>query len=129
MHLAAQSEKAAEAHHQRTPAQWINVGSRPLLYLYQQRFVNVQLHNMYLEHVGAYVLAEGTEIVDDALHLHRTFAHTRWRYRFRLHGSESRDAKFVRFMAVAPLALLIRHGIPASSQGQTINMRHLILRG
>src|SRR5450631_2943550 len=39
--------------------------------------------------VGAYVLAEGTEIVDDALHLHRTLAHTRWRYRFRLHGSES----------------------------------------
>jgi hypothetical protein len=67
--------------------------------------------------------------VDDALHLHWTLAHARWRNRLRLHGSESRDAEFVRFMAVPPLTLFLRHRALAGGESETIDMRHQIFRG
>lgn len=69
MHLAAQTEEAAEAHDQRTPANRVDM--RPRRVTHQQGFVNVQLHDVYLEHVGAHVLAEGAVIVHHALHLHK----------------------------------------------------------
>src|SRR4030088_666611 len=88
-----------------------------------------QLHDMHLETVGVHVLAEGAEIVHDPLHMHRTLAHAGRRYRFRLHRSESRDAKFVRFIAIAPLTLLLRHWILAGSKCESVDKRYQIFRG
>src|SRR4029077_4185528 len=121
MHLAAQPEESAEAHDQRTPARRIDTRARAVAH--QQLFVDVQLHDMYLENVGVHVLAEGAEIMDDSLHVHRTLAHARWRYRFRLHRSESRNAKFVRFIAIAPLTLPLRHRILGGGKCEAVDKR------
>ena len=126
MHLGAQPKKSAEAHNQWAPAHRIDMGTRAVAC--QQFFVDMQLHDMHFERVRADVLAEGTEIVHDALHLHRTLAHPRWRDRLRLHRSEPCNAKFVRFILVAPLTLLVRYRILAGSKCQAIDMTHQLFR-
>jgi hypothetical protein len=87
----------------------------------------VQLHDMHLEGIGAYVLAEGTDIVHDAFHLHGTFPHTRRRHGLRLHGSQPGDAEFVGLVAIPPLALLLRHRVPAGGERETIHVADQIL--
>src|SRR6266403_4683682 len=61
MYLTAQSEEAAEAHDERTPANRINVRARTVAH--QQLFVHVELHDMDFEDIGAHVLAKRAEIV------------------------------------------------------------------
>ena len=96
---------------------------------HQQLFLDVQLHDMHLEHVGAHVLAEGTEIVHDALHLYRTLAHSRWRHRFRPDRSKPGDAEFVGFIAITPLTFPLRHGILAGGECEPIDPLDQIFRG
>src|SRR5229473_5664194 len=126
MHFAAQTKEAAEAHDERTPAHRINVGSRAVAH--QQLFLDVEFCDVYFEHVGAHVFAEGTEVVNDPLHLHWTLAHTRRPNRFRLHRGEPGNAEFVLFMAVTPLAFLLGHWIFAGSERETVNLAHEIVR-
>ena len=58
MHLAAHPEKAAEAHHQRTPAKWIDVRARAVSH--QQTFVDVKFEDVHLKRVRIHVLAGRT---------------------------------------------------------------------
>src|SRR5579864_6391431 len=95
---------------------------------HQQLYIAVQLHDMDLERVGAHVLAEGPEIVNDSLHLYRTLAHARWRYQLRLHSCEPREVKLVRFVTIAPLTFLFWHGILASGHRKAIDLRDQIFR-
>ena len=73
MHFAAHPKESTEAHDQRTPAQWIDMGMWTLSH--KQLFVDMQLHNVHFEHVGAHVFAKGAEIMHDALHLYGTLVH------------------------------------------------------
>src|ERR1700732_2644815 len=104
MHLPAQSEESAKAHDQRTPAR--RVDTRSALFAHEQLVVDVQFHDMHLERVRAHILAEGAEIVDDTLHLHRALAYARRRHADRFHRSEPRNAEFVWLITIAPLAFL-----------------------
>ena len=78
MHLASQPEESTEAHDQRTPEHRVNMRTQAVAH--EKLFVDVQLHDMHLEHIRAHVLAEGTVIVHDALHVHGTLAHARRRH-------------------------------------------------
>jgi len=109
MHLATKAEKSAEAHDQGTPEHRIDAGARTVPH--QQPFIDVQFHDLHLKHVGAHILAERAEILDDTLHLYRTLAHPRWGDQFRPDRSEPGDAEFVRLIAIAPLTFLFRHGL------------------
>ena len=74
MHLAAQPEKAAEAHDEWAPLRRIDVWTFALGY--EQVFVDVQLHDMDFESIRGHIFAERAVIVDDALHLHGTLQHS-----------------------------------------------------
>src|SRR5262249_5647268 len=79
VHLASEPEEPTEAHDQGAPSHRIDMGSRTVFP--KKAFLNVQLHNVHFEHVGIHILPKSPEIMHDALHLYRTFEHTRWTYR------------------------------------------------
>ena len=80
MYLAAEPEKTSETHDQGTPTNRIDVGSRTINQ--EQRFLDMQLHDVNLEYVGIHVLSEWPEILHNAFHLDRAFKDTWRRYRF-----------------------------------------------
>src|SRR5579864_4189785 len=109
MHLLANSEKSTEAHNQRPPAYWINVGT--LRASDQQFFFNVQFSNVHLEGVCADVLPERLVVLHNALHLDGAFQYTRRRDRFGFDRGETGNLKLIWLVAVSPLTLFLGNGV------------------
>jgi len=81
---------------------------------------------MHFESVGAHILAERTEFMDNALHLHRALRYA-WRsHAHGFHGSEPAKLEFAWFMAIALLPFLFRHRILAGGECEAIDVRDQI---
>src|SRR5579864_3448348 len=149
MDLAADPEEAAEAHDERTPASGIDmrtpgvVNARAVMgsavrmsaiiiwsgtEALEQRFLNVQLDDVDLEGVGRDVFAEGAEVVNDALHLHRALGDARRRNGERRNRRQAGGLEFMGLEAVSPGELLFGNGIATGGEREAVNIRHLILR-
>src|SRR5215472_7530815 len=124
--FAADAEETAEAHDQRKPLLRIDVRARSLSY--QQRFLDMQLHDVHLKRVGGNVLSEWADIMHNALHLYRTLRDSRRPNFERRHRSKPGDPEFVGLVAVTPAPFLFGNRILAGSKCEPVDVGNLLDR-
>src|SRR5579864_2205849 len=124
MDFASHAEKTAEAHDERSPFFWVDMGA---LVSRKEQLLDVQLDNVDLKRVRRDVLSEGTPFVDDALHLHRALRDSRRGDVERGHLRKFCDAEFVGLVAISPGYFLFGHRVLAGGEGQLVHVRHLLL--
>lgn len=100
MYFVAYPEKPAEAHDERTPLYGIDMRVWPLIN--QQKFIDMQLYDVYFEAVGGDVLSERPPIVNDPFHLDGTLRNAGRQNFCRGYRREPGNAELIRFVAIAP---------------------------
>src|SRR5437588_3427420 len=114
MHLAADAEEPAEAHDEWTPLSSIDVGTRFITD--QKGFLDMQFHNVHFKRIRGNILAEWTNVMNRAFHLHRTLRDARRCNGERRQRRKAGNAELVGFIAVSPAQFLFRDRILTGSQ-------------
>ena len=123
MQSGTKSKVLAKTRYQRPPLVWIDTIR---LTVNDKALMNVYSHNPHFDRYGrkrpvGIVFAKGSNVLDDCFELHRALF-CPWRIdQVGCYGRQSGNPKFIRFVAIAHLYLVVRHLTAARQARQSID--------